>query len=229
MNCRMPPLQRTARSTRRHPLIVHSHLRWDFVWQRPQQLLSRFGRNQSVLFVEEPVFVDDVADARSTCRSRCPACTAPCRGCPPTLRGAYDDAVVARAHVARGPRRRGRRARRQVRRRRAVVLHADARSARCSARSASAPSSTTAWTSCRSFASRRRDLGARERLSHGARRRRVHRRLQALRIEGAASRQRPLLRLRRRRRSLRPRSPLGHDRAARARRRCQARCSATSA
>jgi glycosyltransferase involved in cell wall biosynthesis len=44
-----------------YPLIVHSHLRWDFVWQRPQQILSRFGRSRVVLYVEEPVFSDDVA------------------------------------------------------------------------------------------------------------------------------------------------------------------------
>jgi glycosyltransferase involved in cell wall biosynthesis len=31
------------------------------VWQRPQQILSRFGRSRAVLYVEEPVFVDDRA------------------------------------------------------------------------------------------------------------------------------------------------------------------------
>ena len=36
------------------PIIVHSHLRWDFVWQRPQQLLSRFAVHHPVLFLEEP-------------------------------------------------------------------------------------------------------------------------------------------------------------------------------
>lgn len=36
--------------------IVHSHLRWDFVWQRPQQILSRLATNHPVLFVEEPIF-----------------------------------------------------------------------------------------------------------------------------------------------------------------------------
>jgi glycosyltransferase involved in cell wall biosynthesis len=40
------------------PLVVHSHLRWDFVWQRPQQLLSRMSRRSDVLFVEEPLYVD---------------------------------------------------------------------------------------------------------------------------------------------------------------------------
>jgi hypothetical protein len=43
------------------PLLVHSHLRWDFVWQRPQQLLSRFAQHAPVLFVEEAVFADDLA------------------------------------------------------------------------------------------------------------------------------------------------------------------------
>src|SRR4051812_1491418 len=36
-------------------IVVHSHLRWDFVWQRPQQLLSRLARDHAVLFVEEPL------------------------------------------------------------------------------------------------------------------------------------------------------------------------------
>ena len=36
-------------------LIVFSHLRWDFVYQRPQQLLSRLAEQFAVIFVEEPV------------------------------------------------------------------------------------------------------------------------------------------------------------------------------
>src|SRR5579883_2524017 len=35
--------------------LVFSHLRWDFVFQRPQHLLSRFARSRRVIFVEEPV------------------------------------------------------------------------------------------------------------------------------------------------------------------------------
>jgi len=46
------------------PLIVQSHLRWDFVWQRPQQLLSRMAEFAPVLFVEEPVLLDDVRSER---------------------------------------------------------------------------------------------------------------------------------------------------------------------
>ena len=58
---RMASVARTTVIDGRHPLIVHSHLRWDFVWQRPQQILSRFGRSRPVLYVEEPVFADDLS------------------------------------------------------------------------------------------------------------------------------------------------------------------------
>lgn len=37
------------------PIVVHSHLRWSFVWQRPQQIHSRLALNHPILFVEEPV------------------------------------------------------------------------------------------------------------------------------------------------------------------------------
>ena len=37
-------------------LVCFSHLRWDFVYQRPQHLLSRCAKNRRVFFVEEPVF-----------------------------------------------------------------------------------------------------------------------------------------------------------------------------
>lgn len=36
-------------------LLVFSHLRWDFVFQRPQHLLTRFSREFNVYFLEEPV------------------------------------------------------------------------------------------------------------------------------------------------------------------------------
>lgn len=36
-------------------LVCLSHLRWDFVLQRPQHLLSRFARERRVFFFEEPV------------------------------------------------------------------------------------------------------------------------------------------------------------------------------
>jgi UDP-galactopyranose mutase len=39
-------------------LICLSHLRWDFVYQRPQHLLSRCAKERRVYFVEEPIFSD---------------------------------------------------------------------------------------------------------------------------------------------------------------------------
>lgn len=41
-------------------LLVFSHLRWDFVFQRPQHLLTRFAREFNVYFFEEPIH--DVAE-----------------------------------------------------------------------------------------------------------------------------------------------------------------------
>nr|WP_294332828.1 UDP-galactopyranose mutase [uncultured Sphingomonas sp.] len=50
-------------------LICFSRLRWDFVFQRPQHLMTRFARNMDMLFWEEPIEDDtpkpwlDVRDA----------------------------------------------------------------------------------------------------------------------------------------------------------------------
>ena len=48
-------------------VVAFSHLRWDFAYQRPQQILSRFAPRARVLFVEEPVFApgDPRADLRA--------------------------------------------------------------------------------------------------------------------------------------------------------------------
>src|SRR4051812_13886190 len=37
-------------------IICFSHLRWNFVFQRPQHLLTRAARSCRVIFVEEPIF-----------------------------------------------------------------------------------------------------------------------------------------------------------------------------
>jgi protoporphyrinogen oxidase/glycosyltransferase involved in cell wall biosynthesis len=42
-------------------LIVFSHLRWNFVFQRPQHLMTRLARHQRVYFVEEPVPAEGAA------------------------------------------------------------------------------------------------------------------------------------------------------------------------
>ena len=39
-------------------VICLSHLRWNFVFQRPQHLMTRYARTRRVYFVEEPVFED---------------------------------------------------------------------------------------------------------------------------------------------------------------------------
>ena len=45
-----------TRRTDRYGIVVFSHLRWGFVWQRPQQFLSRFAKKHKILFMEEPFF-----------------------------------------------------------------------------------------------------------------------------------------------------------------------------
>jgi len=40
-------------------IICFSHLRWDFVYQRPQHLLSRFSNDCTVHFFEEPIYDAD--------------------------------------------------------------------------------------------------------------------------------------------------------------------------
>src|SRR3954449_7849047 len=37
------------------PLLCFSHLRWNFVYQRPQHLMTRAARDRRVVFWEEPV------------------------------------------------------------------------------------------------------------------------------------------------------------------------------
>ena len=51
-----------------YPILVHSHLRWDWVWQRPQQFLSRLSARHPILFVEEPLGADELTDPRATLR-----------------------------------------------------------------------------------------------------------------------------------------------------------------
>lgn len=40
-------------------IICFSHLQWNFVYQRPQHLLSRFAENYMVYFIEEPLFHEE--------------------------------------------------------------------------------------------------------------------------------------------------------------------------
>src|SRR5438046_8733579 len=51
-----------------YPIIVHSHLRWDWVWQRPQQFLSRLSKKHRILFIEAPYPSEQTRAARVTLR-----------------------------------------------------------------------------------------------------------------------------------------------------------------
>jgi len=42
-------------------LICFSHLRWNFVFQRPQHLMTRCARERRVFYVEEPIFHSGIA------------------------------------------------------------------------------------------------------------------------------------------------------------------------
>ncbi|EPJ89929.1 hypothetical protein CFII64_02391 [Pseudomonas sp. CFII64] len=50
--------QPTSVTVARPTLLCLSHLRWGFVYQRPQHVMSRLARDYDVLFFEEPVFAD---------------------------------------------------------------------------------------------------------------------------------------------------------------------------
>jgi glycosyltransferase involved in cell wall biosynthesis len=47
-------------------LIVFCHLRWDFVFQRPQHLMTRLAEHYQILFVEEPVHSEGQARLEKT-------------------------------------------------------------------------------------------------------------------------------------------------------------------
>lgn len=54
----MPPSVLNLAPAATYDLVVLSHLRWDFVYQRPQHLLTRCARERRVFFVEEPMGYD---------------------------------------------------------------------------------------------------------------------------------------------------------------------------
>ena len=57
------PVESEAEHTAPDPqpatLLCFSHLRWNFVFQRPQHLMSRFAREMNVIFWEEPIEIGD--------------------------------------------------------------------------------------------------------------------------------------------------------------------------
>lgn len=61
-------IRRPPFPTNDFPIIVHSHLGWDWVWQRPQQFHSRLSRRHKILFVEGPVPRSGLAAAQVSLR-----------------------------------------------------------------------------------------------------------------------------------------------------------------
>ena len=48
-----------------HDLVCFSHLRWDFVFQRPHHLMVRAARDRRVLFIEEPTLGAELTLSRT--------------------------------------------------------------------------------------------------------------------------------------------------------------------
>lgn len=61
MPCSRGAVQEVPGFSAKPDLVCLSHLRWDFVYQRPQHLMSRFARERRVFFYEEPVSGDSSA------------------------------------------------------------------------------------------------------------------------------------------------------------------------
>ncbi len=60
------PISRSSQDS--YPIIVHSHLGWDWVWQRPQQFLSRLSASHRILFIEGPQPSPEVSASRTRLR-----------------------------------------------------------------------------------------------------------------------------------------------------------------
>lgn len=55
-----------------YDIVVFSHLRWNFVYQRPQHILSRLAKKYKILFVEEPFYSNNQTDNCFTIRQVSP-------------------------------------------------------------------------------------------------------------------------------------------------------------
>src|SRR5918994_1903113 len=63
---RRQPLKDIAAKRNSRDLICLSHLRWNFVFQRPQHLMTRAARDRRVFFFEEPIFDGRIPELRTT-------------------------------------------------------------------------------------------------------------------------------------------------------------------
>jgi protoporphyrinogen oxidase/glycosyltransferase involved in cell wall biosynthesis len=72
-------------------IIVFSHLRWDFVYQRPQQLLTRLAPYYKIVFVEEPLHTDGAGYLSTS--TPAPNVTVVQPHTPSTAAGFHDDQI----------------------------------------------------------------------------------------------------------------------------------------
>lgn len=77
-------------------LLCLSHLRWNFVFQRPHHLLTRASRSFQVVFLEEPVFEPNAVPT-----IRLTACDGVLVATPVLPEGAPDPAALVRAELGR--------------------------------------------------------------------------------------------------------------------------------
>ena len=56
----------SAQNENAYDMVVFCHLRWDFVYQRPQHLISRMAKDQKILLIEEPWFREHEEGSRLT-------------------------------------------------------------------------------------------------------------------------------------------------------------------
>ncbi len=76
-------------------LLCISHLRWNFVYQRPQHLMSRFARRQRVFFVEEPLFDAHMTNTLELHRDCCGVWVV----VPHLVIGLSDDKIASTLHL----------------------------------------------------------------------------------------------------------------------------------
>lgn len=58
-----------VKSNNEYDLVVFCHLRWDFVYQRPQHIISRLSKNLKILLIEEPWHRPEEQGSRLTVES----------------------------------------------------------------------------------------------------------------------------------------------------------------
>lgn len=81
-------------------LVCFAHLHWDFVWQRPQHLLSRFAQHGRVFYVEDAFYhADDLIEPHVEVKERQNGVKVVVVHLPNRLRGAENEAASDEAQV----------------------------------------------------------------------------------------------------------------------------------